>query len=756
MNLREIKHGFEKYLINKQQQENFFTKKSVEELDTSIFSNMDEFSEYVEKELDLDPEEVLQNLDILSELEVEEGHLVNPDEASVSEEASVSDEASISEEVEVSSSDEVEVDEEVEVGDKKTSGVDIFNDTDEYVQSMEDKTGYEADDIKKKMYKLKNLEVVDGQLVDTKDTSRNSKTEDIVVDTLNELLKDETFADFIDRDENGEVDKQDILDFYEAIKEYDKDSGSISLEDIASALKDIKNGEFLYADEREEIEAAQKEAKLAQRKAEREAQAAAAQAAQAAQSAGGASGGGGVSGGGGASSGGGVSGGGASGGTSNLSNDTNSLDNLSVEELEKQKTAKEGELETAQDDVNKVHNGENEAVKKAKEDCDKAKEEYDKALEEDEKVSDELKEKRDTNLEAIAEKESEIDDSNIKINDKKGEISKQESTISSTESNLSAMKSSLSALKGQKSDDADKQAEIQSKISALESQIKETEAQLEKEKETLQTMKTELGDLEETLKTQEGELEKLNTEKDEIDKEILACCGEETKKALEAYNTAKENVDKTKTTELEKANEVVTTKQTELNDIVKKLDEAKAEEIKKENSVSNFDFDFDEKLIGNQAADLEKFKQLYAQNEAKYKEVERQTGVPAELVAALHWRESGGNFNTYLHNGDPLGKPTVHVPRGVMFNDWTAAAVDALKNHGGDISSIDKNDVKTYYEYAERYNGLGYRNKGVPSPYVWAGTTNYSGGKYVADGVYDPNHVDKQLGVAIMLKALMS
>ena len=418
MNLRELQHGFEKYLLNKQQQENFFTKKSVEELDTSIFSNMDEFSEYVEKELDLDPDEVIEHINMLSELEfsddeVDEVDDISTDETFTSEGDVSADEASISS--------------------SKDKGVDVFNNTDEYISQVEDETGYEADDIKKKMYKLKNLEVVDGQLVDPKDTSRNSKTEDIVVDTLNELLKDETFADFIDRDENGEVDKQDILDFYEAIKGYDKDTGSISLEDIAAALKDIKEGTFLYADEKEEIEAAQKEAKMAERKAEREAQAAAAQAAQNSGGASGASGGGGVSGGG---SSGGVSGG-SSGGMSGLSGDSNSLDNLSVEELEKQKTAKQGELDTAQDDVNKVHSGENEAVKKAVEDCDKAKEAYDEAIEKDEEVSDELKERRDTNLKAISDKEKEISDSNIKINDKKGEITNQESTITSLKSNLS-------------------------------------------------------------------------------------------------------------------------------------------------------------------------------------------------------------------------------------------------------------------------------------------------------------------------------
>ena len=83
------------------------------------------------------------------------------------------------------------------------------------------------------------------------------------------------------------------------------------------------------------------------------------------------------------------------------------------------------------------------------------------------------------------------------------------------------------------------------------------------------------------------------------------------------------------------------------------------------------------------------------------------------------------------------------------------AACDAMTRYI-DQDKLDKDDVNTYYEVAERYNGLGYRNKGVASPYVWAGSSNYSCGKYVADGQYDPNYVDRQLGVAVMLKRLMS
>lgn len=168
---------------------------------------------------------------------------------------------------------------------------------------------------------------------------------------------------------------------------------------------------------------------------------------------------------------------------------------------------------------------------------------------------------------------------------------------------------------------------------------------------------------------------------------------------------------------------------------------------------NNIQFDFNEKMSNRQKRELKSFKKNFEKNKAKYEEVEKRTGVPAELIAAIHWRESSGNFKTYLHNGEKLGKVTQLVPKGIYFEDWTDAAVHAIKSHNPQI--VDSNNVKTWYEFAERYNGLGYRNKGVASPYVWAGTDNYTSGKYVSDGKYSADYVDQQLGVALMLKTLM-
>ena len=224
---------------------------------------------------------------------------------------------------------------------------------------------------------------------------------------------------------------------------------------------------------------------------------------------------------------------------------------------------------------------------------------------------------------------------------------------------------------------------------------------------------------------------------------------------MTAYNEAKTNVETVKKSELSTATAALDKARSSVSEIEAKITEVKNKKTEKENSVNKFNFDFDENMSAEQKAALEKFEENYEKNKDRYEAVAEKTGVPAELVAAIHWRESSGNFGTYLHNGDPLGKPTTHVPAGINYSNWEDAACDAMTRYI-DQDKLDKDDVNTYYEVAERYNGLGYRNKGVASPYVWAGSSNYSCGKYVADGQYDPNHVDRQLGVAVMLKRLMS
>lgn len=145
-------------------------------------------------------------------------------------------------------------------------------------------------------------------------------------------------------------------------------------------------------------------------------------------------------------------------------------------------------------------------------------------------------------------------------------------------------------------------------------------------------------------------------------------------------------------------------------------------------------------------------------NKARYEAVsnalkEKGYTIPWEFIAVAHVRESNGDFQTYLGNGQSLKKKTTIVPKGRgPFNTWEEGAIDALLNAPPYAAKNKDWSIGGTLTKLEEYNGLGYASKGVPSPYLWAGTDQYSKGKYVADGKYDPNHVDTQLGCAGLLK----
>lgn len=148
---------------------------------------------------------------------------------------------------------------------------------------------------------------------------------------------------------------------------------------------------------------------------------------------------------------------------------------------------------------------------------------------------------------------------------------------------------------------------------------------------------------------------------------------------------------------------------------------------------------------------------LILKNKLQYVAVEESTGVPWQVVSAIHSLESGNDFKAVLHNGERIvgtGKKTTLVPKGHgPFSIWYEAAIDAL---GGPGKHKDKSWTVGYsLDFLEKYNGLGYRRKGVDSPYLWSFTTEQrTTGKYVADGVWDPKAISKQIGCVAILKSL--
>jgi lysozyme family protein/uncharacterized protein YcbK (DUF882 family) len=141
----------------------------------------------------------------------------------------------------------------------------------------------------------------------------------------------------------------------------------------------------------------------------------------------------------------------------------------------------------------------------------------------------------------------------------------------------------------------------------------------------------------------------------------------------------------------------------------------------------------------------------------RYQKVGDPLGVPWWFIAAIHMLESTFNFETHLHNGDPLTARTFRVPAGRprVWNppqDWESSARDALQRLELD-GQRDWSLPRALFRW-EAYNGFGYRPQGVASPYLWSLSTIYGKGKYVADGVFDRNAVSQQCGAATLLKFL--
>ena len=157
---------------------------------------------------------------------------------------------------------------------------------------------------------------------------------------------------------------------------------------------------------------------------------------------------------------------------------------------------------------------------------------------------------------------------------------------------------------------------------------------------------------------------------------------------------------------------------------------------------------------------LNQFKSVAARLSAsgaksRYQTVSKATGVPWWFIAVVHEREASQNWNSNIAQGDPWNRRSTHVPKGRgPFKSWEDAAIDALTNCAPYAAKNTDWSMASALTMLEKYNGLGYYNKGIPSPYIWAGTNQYTKGKYVADGRFSATAVDQQLGCAGILKQM--
>ncbi len=147
-----------------------------------------------------------------------------------------------------------------------------------------------------------------------------------------------------------------------------------------------------------------------------------------------------------------------------------------------------------------------------------------------------------------------------------------------------------------------------------------------------------------------------------------------------------------------------------------------------------------------------------AAHKSVYETIMQATGVPWQLIGIFHSMEASLNFGAHLHNGDSLKARTVQVPKGRPKTGnppftFAESAIDALQFDG--LAGLTSWELAETLFRLEKYNGVGYRSRGINTPYLWSYSNHYTKGKFVADGHFDPNAVSKQCGAAVILRRMI-
>ena len=128
--------------------------------------------------------------------------------------------------------------------------------------------------------------------------------------------------------------------------------------------------------------------------------------------------------------------------------------------------------------------------------------------------------------------------------------------------------------------------------------------------------------------------------------------------------------------------------------------------------------------------------------QARYAALADRAGVPWYFVAVVHQREGSGNFSQSVRDGHRL-------PAGLSWED------DALAVMQEQCGGWHNWSLPGLLYRLEAYNGFGYRQYQINSPYLWSFATCYTKGKFVADGRFDPDQVDAQPGTAVILHRMV-
>jgi lysozyme family protein len=120
----------------------------------------------------------------------------------------------------------------------------------------------------------------------------------------------------------------------------------------------------------------------------------------------------------------------------------------------------------------------------------------------------------------------------------------------------------------------------------------------------------------------------------------------------------------------------------------------------------------------------------------------------------VHLMECHCDFRRQILNGEKWNHVTTLTPVGLgPWESWKCSTIAAM-NHTTIPIPLTWTTARIL-DRLERWNGLGYRQRGIASPYLWSGSNHGVGvGKFISDGKYDRHAVSAQVGAALVLREI--
>lgn len=545
---------------------------------------------------------------------------------------------------------------------QNSDDISLFSDVDKFDSFLDEKYNYNLDNSTMKTDDILNLEFQNGQFVEKNDNEESDKNSDEIklplVGILNDLLTNEQVKCIIDSDGNGNLAQGEVKAFLKAIEELDGQKGDISVRDILSGAKEIKNidlSKYMEDEKTQDINSENEQGINSLLKPSENNSSSNTPIIQ-----------------------------------NNPANSASAVNmpNISltkkpknekttnnINDFQKQKSTKENELKKAQEDYNKVFSGENSKVKDAKEKYDTSKSNYKNLLLNEDGLTSEEKQRLENALDKVENASQLTDKAEIALQNAENELFNEKNIISKHQASLDELKSALNDSNSNNTSTA----ELKNKINKIEKTLLDENSKLKDLTQKRDNAKKEL-----TL--QKNELKNAQKEKNALENELIVNndkVSPELKSAVKEYNNDEKNLQTVKESEASSAKNTITKTQKDLNEINNQINAQNAEQIKQKFKTSNLN---QSQVFGNNN-----------QYDGLINKYAKTYGVDPLLVKCIIMQESGFNERACSYVGagglmqlmpetaSDLGVTNVYNPEDNL-NGGIKLISRLLKKYNGNVS----------------------------------------------------------------------